>query len=47
LAKLSPEDRAYIDSILANTLDRRTIIECVRGYFRTRSRETTGEDHAH
>jgi hypothetical protein len=42
LARLSKEDRAYIDHILAETLDRRTIIDCVRGYFRQRSREPGG-----
>jgi hypothetical protein len=47
LARLGPEDRAYIDSVLAETLDRRTIIECVRGYFRQRSREPAkGKDDA-
>ena len=45
LARLSKEDRAYIDHILAETLDRRTIIDCVRGYFRQRSREPGG-NHA-
>ncbi|VTZ26373.1 transposase [Methylocella tundrae] len=47
LARLSQEDRAYIDSILTGTLERRAIIECVRGYFRRRRRESTnGADHA-
>jgi hypothetical protein len=47
LARLSLEDRAYIDSVLAETLERRTIIECVRGYFRQRGRDSAkGDDHA-
>ena len=47
LARLRPEDLAYIDSVLAETLERRTIIECVRGYFRQRGRDNAkGDDHA-
>jgi hypothetical protein len=47
LARLSLEDRAYIDSVLAETLERRTIIACVRGYFRQRGRDSAkGDDHA-
>jgi len=38
LAKLTPEDRATIDALLKETLDRRTVIACVRGYFRDRER---------
>ena len=37
LAKLSAEDRGYIDALLKDTLDRRTVITCVRGYFRDRA----------
>jgi hypothetical protein len=37
LAKLAEEDRAYINVLLKNTLDRRTVITCVRGYFRDRA----------
>ena len=37
LAKLSAEDRGYINALLENTLDRRTVITCVRGYFRDRA----------
>jgi hypothetical protein len=37
LAKLSAEDRGYIDALLEETLDRRTVITCVRGYFRDRA----------
>ena len=44
LARLRPEDLAYIDSVLAETLERRTIIECVRGYFRQQGRDNTKED---
>jgi len=39
LAKLTPEDRAHIDALLRDTLDRRTVIACVRGYFRDRGRQ--------
>jgi hypothetical protein len=47
LARLSPQDRAYIDSVLAETLERRTIIECILGYFRERGRASAkGDDHA-
>ena len=47
LARLSLEDRAYIDSVLAETLERRTIIACVRGYFRQQGRDSAqGDDHA-
>lgn len=47
LARLSPQDRTYIDSVLAKTLERRTIIECIRGYFRERDRASAkGDDHA-
>ncbi len=38
LAKLSAEDRAHIDALLRDTLDRRAVIACVRGYFRDRDR---------
>ena len=45
LAKLSAEDRGYIDALLRDTLDRRTVIACVRGYFRDRARQRqTGEE---
>jgi hypothetical protein len=39
LAKLTDEDRAYIDALLRDSLDRRTIIACVRGYFRDQARK--------
>ena len=39
LAKLTAEDRGYIDALLRDTLDRRTVIACVRGYFRDRARQ--------
>jgi len=39
LAKLTPEDRAHIDALLRDTLDRRTVIACVRGYFHDRGRQ--------
>jgi hypothetical protein len=48
LAKLSAEDRGYIDALLRDTLDRRTVIACVRGYFRDRAQRQqqsqTGEE---
>jgi hypothetical protein len=44
LARLRPEDRAYIDSVLAETLERRTIIECVRGYFHEKGRNSPKEE---
>ena len=34
LAKLAAEDLGYIEALLKETLERRTIITCVRGYFR-------------
>jgi hypothetical protein len=39
LAKLTDEDRAYIDALLKDSLDRRTIIACVRGYFRSQAKK--------
>jgi hypothetical protein len=49
LAKLAAEDLSYIDALLKETLERRTIITCVRGYFRDRAQRRQGEDgeHAH
>jgi len=49
LAKLAAEDLDYIDTLLKETLERRSIITCVRGYFRERARRQHGEDgeHAH
>lgn len=44
LAKLSAEDRGYIDALLRETLDRRTVIACVRGYVRDRAKHRTGEE---
>lgn len=44
LAKLPEEDRGYIDGLLRDTLERRTVIACVRGYFRDRRRERQPED---
>ena len=37
LALLTEEDRSYIEALLRDTLERRTIISCVRGYFRERA----------
>ena len=49
LATLAAEDLDYIDALLKETLERRTIITCVRGYFRDRALRRQGEDgeHAH
>lgn len=38
LAKLTDEDRNYIDALLKDSLEQRTIITCVRGYFRDRAK---------
>jgi hypothetical protein len=48
LAKLTVEDRRYIDTLLKETLDRRTVITCVRGYFREREHTSDkgGGEHA-
>ena len=48
LAKLAAEDLAYIEVLLKETLERRTIITCVRGYFRARAqpRQEEGGEHA-
>ena len=46
LAKLTAEDRGYIDTLLKETLDRRTVITCVRGYFREREQQKGNGEHA-
>ena len=46
LAKLTAEDRGYIDAVLKETLDRRAVITCVRGYFREREQRKGDEEHA-
>ncbi|EBP3396799.1 transposase family protein, partial [Salmonella enterica subsp. enterica] len=43
LARMSDEDRAFIDSILAETLNRSEVLARIRDYFRKRQ---SGEDHA-
>ena len=43
LAKLSPDDQAFIHQVLSETLTRRIVLERVRGYFRHKK---TGEEHA-
>ncbi len=43
LAKLSDEERAFIENILAETLIRAEVLARVRNYFRSRQ---SGEDHA-
>jgi len=47
LAKLAPEDFGYIEALLKETLERRTIIACVRGYFREREARRQEEDGGH
>ncbi len=42
LTKLSPEDRAFIDQVLGETLNRRIVLERVRTYFR----QQKGGQHA-
>ncbi|EMC3654141.1 TPA: IS481 family transposase, partial [Enterobacter asburiae] len=43
LARMPDEDRAFIDSILAETLNRNEVLARIRDYFRNRQ---PGEDHA-
>ncbi|GKK46116.1 hypothetical protein NUKP40_05790 [Klebsiella variicola] len=43
LARMSGEDRTFIDSLLAETLIRSEVLARVRAYFRNRQ---SGEDHA-
>jgi len=43
LARMSDEDRAFIDSILTETLNRSEVLARIRDYFRNRQ---SGEDHA-
>jgi hypothetical protein len=44
---LAAEDLGYIEALLKQTLERRTIITCVRGYFRDRAQRQQGEDGEH
>jgi hypothetical protein len=44
LAKLATEDFAYIEALLEETLERRTVITCVRGYFRDRAQRRQKEN---
>jgi transposase InsO family protein len=44
LAKLDPDDRAFIDTVLAETLARRVVLKRIRAYFR--QKETQGSLHA-
>jgi hypothetical protein len=49
LAKLAAEDLGTINALLERTLERRTVIACVRGYFREREarrRQEEGNGHA-
>ena len=43
LTKLTPEGRAFIDQVLADTRMRRLVLQRVRDYFRA---QLSGEDHA-
>ena len=43
LAKLAPADRAFIDQVLAETLNRNVVLARVRDYFRSKQ---SGGDHA-
>jgi hypothetical protein len=43
LARMPDEDRAFIDSILTETLNRSEVLVRIRDYFRNRR---SGEDHA-
>lgn len=43
LAKLAPEDRAFINQVLAETLVRNVVLAQIRNYFREKK---SGEDHA-
>ena len=47
LAQLTEEDRAHIETLLAETLDRHAVIACVRGYFRERELSRRREDGHH
>ncbi len=47
LAKLAAEDLATINALLGRTLERRTVIACVRGYFRKRGARQQAEDGGH
>ena len=46
-AKLAAEDLDTINALLKRTLERRTVIACVRGYFREREAQRQGEDSGH
>lgn len=43
LAKLAPAERAFIDQVLAETLNRNVVLARVRDYFRNKQ---SGDDHA-
>ncbi|MEQ0232436.1 IS481 family transposase, partial [Klebsiella sp. CN_Kp116] len=43
LVRMPDGDRAFIDSILAETLNRNEVLARIRDYFRNRQ---SGEDHA-
>ena len=45
LTRLTPEERGFIEQVLAETLNRRIVLERVRGYFR-QERKQQGEQHA-
>ena len=47
LAKLAAEDLDTINALLGRTLERRTVIACVRGYFREREARQQAKDGGH
>ncbi|MGI4943189.1 MAG: hypothetical protein ACRYHQ_21925 [Janthinobacterium lividum] len=47
LAKLAAEDLTTINALLGRTLERTTVIACVRGYFRERATLRQEEDSGH
>ena len=48
MARLAAEDLGTINALLERTLERRTVIACVRGYFREReARRRQEEDSGH
>ena len=47
LAKLAVEDLDTINALLGRTLERRTVIACVRGYFRERKARQQAKDGGH
>jgi hypothetical protein len=46
LAKLSQEERRFIDQVLGETLVRAVVLQRIREYFRAQSHSRRGHDHA-